>query len=639
MRLPGSKSFTNRALICATLADGPSTLVGALDAGDTRAMIGCLSQLGGSFEMAGDRIIVHGTGGRLQAPGATLDAGASGTTARFLTAVAALADGSSIIDGTARMRQRPIEELVAALRELGARIETRGPEGCPPVWVGGGGLPGGHATIDAGRSSQFVSAIALAAPYASADTSLEFLDGVLVSRPYVVSTIEVMHSFGINAELTDRGLWIERGNYQSLVYSIEPDASAAAYPLVAAAITGGSVRLAGITRDSTQADLAIVDVLSAMGCQIEWSGSHLLLTGPARGLRGVDVDMGDMPDAVPAVAVAALFATGTTRLTNIANLRLKESDRLAALETELRKLGSEVEAGPDWLVVRPGPHRGARIDTYDDHRMAMALSLAGLMIRGVIVNDPGCVVKTWPTFFDDLEQLWPTAGTVVNHSLEDRMARTVVAIDGPGGAGKTTVSRGVADRLRLPHLDTGASYRAAALAALRGGVDWDDVDAVTEAVRAANFGYRDGSMLLDGQDINEAIRGPEVTSLASQVSAIPGVRRVLVAWQREWVEAEGGSAVVEGRDIGTVVFPDAALKVFLTARPEVRAARRASELPAGADLVADITRELERRDRRDSTRADSPLQAAADAVEVDTSDLTIEEVIAKIVGLVDALAD
>ncbi len=636
LQLPGSKSLTNRAFVCAALAEGTSILTGALDADDTRAMMDCLTQLGGSFEVVGQTVVVGGTNGRLKGSDRPLQAGASGTTARFLAAVATLADGPSLIDGTPRMRRRPIGELVAALQALGARIEALGDGGYPPVRVGGGGLPGGHAEIDARRSSQFVSAIALAAPYSAVDTSLAFRDGMLVSRPYVESTVEVMSAFGADTVLSERGIRVGRGGYRASSYVIEPDASSAAYPLVAAAITRGSVRLPGFSLDSTQADLAILEVLQAMGCRVERSQSLVTLTGPITKLRGIDVDMGQMPDAVPALAVAALFATGPTRFTNIANLRLKESDRLAALETELGKLGSQVETGPDWMTVRPGPPHGAEIDTYDDHRIAMALSLAGLVIPDVVINDPGCVAKTWPGFFDELDQLWPAESRVAAPRTkgDQRMGRTVLAIDGPGGAGKTTVSKGVADRLQLPHLDTGATYRAAALAARRAGVDLDDARAVTEVVRKAGFGYRNGAMLLAGEDVSEAIRSPELTSHASRVSAIPEVREVLVTWQRTWVERQGGSAVVEGRDIGTVVFPEAPVKIFLTARPEVRAARRARELPDGEGSLAGVARELERRDLRDSTRQASPLRPAADAVEIDTSNMPVDEVIDFVVRLV-----
>jgi 3-phosphoshikimate 1-carboxyvinyltransferase len=454
----------------------------------------------------------------------------------------------------------------------------------------------------------------------------------------VENTVEVMRAFGAHVELATSGIRVQRGGYQLCSFGVELDASAAAYPLVAAAITGGTVLLPGFPPDSTQADLGILTVLSAMGCRVEWSESGVSLAGPADGLRGVEVDMGMMPDAVLAVAVAAAFASGPTRLTNIANLRLKESDRLIAVQTELEKLGVGAEAGPDWLIVRPGPLHGAEIETHDDHRMAMAFSVAGLVVPGVVIRDPGCVAKTWPNFFEDLEQLWSAGVRVTSRSMEDGigLSGTIVAIDGPGGSGKTTVSRGVADRLTLPHLDSGASYRAAALAALRRGVDPNDVEAVTELIRNTDFGYRDGTMLLGGEDVNDAIRDTQVTSRASQLSAIPEVRELLVAWQRDGVKQPGGSAVIEGRDIGTVVFPEALVKIFLTARPEVRAARRANELSAGTDSLVGVARELERRDKRDSTREASPLRPAADAVQLDTSDLGIEEVIDRIVDLVVA---
>jgi 3-phosphoshikimate 1-carboxyvinyltransferase len=634
--LPGSKSLTNRALLCAALADGTSTLSGALLADDTRVMMNGLAEFGAGIDVVGTTATVVGTGGRLHPPAGTLNAAASGTAARFLTALATLASGPSVVDGTDRMRQRPIDDLVAALRALGAEIEILGELGCPPVRIGGGGLAGGSTVIDARRSSQFVSAVALAAPYAARETLLEFLDGILISRPYVQSTVEVMSAFGVDADLTDTDISIPPGRYRPARYRVEPDASAAVFPLTAAAITGGSVQIEGIPADSTQADVGVLGVLTAMGCRVSHDGSTIRLTGPAEGLRGVDVDMGGMPDATLAVAVAAAFAAGPTRLTNIANLRIKETDRLAALETELRKLGARAVAGQDWLRVEPASLYGAEIATYDDHRMAMAFSLAGLVVPGVVILNPACVTKTWPSYFRDLNRLRPVGGTVTRRSAEEDMqvTPTIVAIDGPGGAGKTTVSRELAERLALPHLDSGASYRAAALAVARAGIDPSDVSSVVQVVQDSEFGYVDGTTFLNGEDVADAIRSSELTSLASRVSAIPEVRSELVAWQRGWVETEGGSAVVEGRDIGTVVFPDALIKVYLTARPEIRAARRAAEMDETSHSVVGIARELEERDQRDSTREASPLQAAADAVVLDTSDLGIDQVIQRIVDLV-----
>ena len=407
LRVPGSKSVTNRALLVAALADGESVLEGALASDDTEAMRGVLGALGVAVRAEEQRFHVSGSGGRLRAPSRTLDARASGTTARFVTAAATLADGPSLVDGTARMRERPIEDLVRALVALGARLEIRGRAGCPPVWIAGGGLAGGEAGIDGRRSSQFVSAVLLVSPYAARDVELRFVGGELVSRPYVELTLAVMRDFGADAGWTPQGgLRVAAGRrYRGRSYAVEPDASAAAYPFCAAAIAGGRVRVEGIPAASIQADLALLGVLERMGCRVERGPCHVTVSGPTNRLRGVEVDMNAMPDAVLALAVTALFADGPSRLGGVANLRLKETDRLAALEKELAKLGARAEAGPDWLRIEPGPLRGAEIDTYDDHRMAMSFALAGLRVPGVVIRDPGCVAKTWPGFFEALEGL------------------------------------------------------------------------------------------------------------------------------------------------------------------------------------------------------------------------------------------
>ncbi len=405
VRVPGSKSLTNRALLIAGLARGRSELSGALHSDDTQVMRDALRALGCSIEEQPERWAVGGRDGRFAAPRAPLDVGNSGTTARFLAAAAPLAEGPVVIDGNARMRERPIEDLARALGALGARVEVLGARGCPPLRTLPGGLRGGEAAIDARRSSQYVSAILLAAPYAERDVRLRFEGGILVSRPYVELTLQSMRGFGAEARFESEAcLWVRAGRrYAARAWQIEPDASSAAYPLCAAAIAGGRVRVDGLPRDSLQADLALLPLLERMGCRVERGASHAALTGPSGPLRGIDADMNALPDAVLALAVVALFAEGATRIRNVANLRIKESDRLAALERELAKLGAQVHAGADSLQIEPRPLHGAAIDTYDDHRMAMAFALAGLRVPGVEIRDPGCVSKTWPDYFAALD--------------------------------------------------------------------------------------------------------------------------------------------------------------------------------------------------------------------------------------------
>jgi len=403
--VPGSKSITNRVLLIAALADGSSELTGALASDDTRVMRDALARLGARVDPGPDAWRVDGVAGALHAPDEPLVVGNSGTSARFLTAAAALADGPVVIDGNERMRERPIVDLVEALRALSVPVEILGHDGCPPVRVGGGGLPGGEVVIDASRSSQYVSALLLAAPYAARDLTLRFRDGIVVSRPYIDLTLENMHAFGAQAEWTAAGeaLRVRAGHpYRARRFAIEPDASAAAYPFCAAAIAGGRVRVENVARSSIQADFALLDVLEKMGCAVTRGNDFAEVTGPTGRLGAVDVDMNDFPDAVLALAVVALFADGETRIRNVANLRIKETDRLAALETELRKLGANARTTGDSLTICPGPLHGAEIATYDDHRMAMAFALAGLRVPGVAILDPGCVSKTWPEYFTAL---------------------------------------------------------------------------------------------------------------------------------------------------------------------------------------------------------------------------------------------
>jgi 3-phosphoshikimate 1-carboxyvinyltransferase len=407
VRVPGSKSITNRALLIAALAAGESQLSGALESDDTLAMVEGLTEFGCEITLGPASWSVKGRRGKLQRPAAAIHARGSGTTARFLTAAAALANGAVVIDGNARMRARPIADLADALRALGVRIDVLGERGCPPVRVHGGVLPGGRAEIDARHSSQYVSAVLLAAPYARADVALDFTDGILVSKPYVDLTLDVMRAFGAEAEYRGAtSLWVKAGRgYQARAYAIEPDASAAVYPFCAAAISGGRARVDGIPAGSIQADVKVLEVLAAMGCEVSRGADFAEVRGPVGRLRGVSVDMNEMPDAALAVAVVAVFAGGPTELRNIANLRIKETDRLHALESELRKLGATATTTADSLRIEPGRLRGGEIETYDDHRMAMSFALAGLRIPGVAIRDPACVRKTWPDYFEMLERL------------------------------------------------------------------------------------------------------------------------------------------------------------------------------------------------------------------------------------------
>lgn len=402
VRPPGSKSITNRALVAAALATGVSRLSDPLEADDTEAMRAGLAVLGSSIDDSDDPWLILGTGGQLSVPAEPIDARLSGTTARFLTAVAALAPGAVTITGRGRMRERPMSELLDSLKAAGVQVESP-TDSLPVTVVGVGAIDGGVIPVDPSRSSQFVSALLLIAPMASGPVEVK-LTKPPVSRPFLNSTIEVMKEFGAHVLATEDRFVVEPSGYQSARLDIEADASAAAYPLVAAAITGGMVGVEGIPADSSQPDLALIAVLESMGCVVRRMPHRLDLTGPEQ-LRPIDVDMNNAPDAVLALAVACMFATGRSRIRNVGNLRLKETDRLTALRTEISRVGGLAEIEGEDLVVGPATLHGATVQTYDDHRMAMAMALVGLRQDGVVIDQPGCVQKTWPHYFDMLARL------------------------------------------------------------------------------------------------------------------------------------------------------------------------------------------------------------------------------------------
>lgn len=414
MRPPGSKSITNRALICAALAEGESTLTGALDSEDTRVMLDSLAKLGLAIEPdleqqdpAQRQIRIRGFGGAIPAKQAELYIANSGTSVRFLTAMVAVGEGTFTLDGTARMRERPIADLLASLKALGVAAESQRGTGCPPVVVTARGLPGGTARVRGNVSSQFLSGLLMAAPYAREPLTIR-VEGELVSKPYVEITLAVMRAFGVDVPSDEdlQSFEVPLAKYQGRHFAIEPDASAASYWFAAAAITGGTITVTGLDSNSLQGDTRFVDVLQKMGCTVSESPQALTVTGGK--LRGIDIDMNEISDTVQTLAAVALFAAGPTRVRGVAHNRHKETDRIGNLAIELRKLGAQVDEHEDGLTIIPAPlttYQGASIATYDDHRMAMSLALAGLRIPGVVIENPKCVEKTYPEFFEDLERL------------------------------------------------------------------------------------------------------------------------------------------------------------------------------------------------------------------------------------------
>jgi 3-phosphoshikimate 1-carboxyvinyltransferase len=430
VRVPGSKSITNRALVLAALCSRvrEPRLYGCLWSEDTEVMVAALRQLGFAVQtdwQARDPLVTVFRGDRPLIPASEADlyVANSGTTMRFLTAMVALGHGRYRLDGVPRMRERPIEDLLAALRQLGVDARSETGNGCPPVVVETNGMKGGRVRIRGDVSSQFLSALLMAAPFAEGDTVLE-VEGPLVSQPYVDMTLHQMRAWQLRVANMGVSYYFIPGNqrpdhHRYSEHTIEPDASAASYFWAAAAITGGSVRVAGqfarwargdeedladyLSLRAIQGDVRFVDLLAQMGCTVRHEQERILVQGGP--LRGIDADMNDISDTVMTLAAVACFAEGPTTIRNVAHIRHKETDRLAALATELRRLGAEVEEFADGLTITPRRLHGAEVETYKDHRMAMSLALVGLRIPGVVVKDPGCVAKTYPAFFADLEKL------------------------------------------------------------------------------------------------------------------------------------------------------------------------------------------------------------------------------------------
>jgi len=422
VRVPGSQSITNRALVLAALSGRGRgcEVLEVLRSEDTEVMLEALRSLDFQVDLS------QSTGGTwtarvgssandpiIPAAAADLFVANSGTTMRFLTAMVCLGHGRYRLDGVPRMRERPIHDLLDALGQLGVQAGTEFANGCPPVWVQAAGLNGGHARIKADVSSQFLSGLLMAAPCARADITLE-VEGQIVSEPYVDMTVAMMRQFGARVERPDprtfhvpggQGYRAPFGSHvvNSRWYTVEPDASAASYFFASAAISGGEVAVVGLKMASLQGDVRFVEVLERMGCRIVHTQALIEVHGEP--LRGIDVDMNDISDTVMTLGAVACFAEGPTTIRNVAHIRHKETDRLAALATELRRVGAGVDEFADGLTIHPRPLHGAEIETYNDHRMAMSMALIGLKVPGIIIKNPGCVAKTYPNFFQDLEKL------------------------------------------------------------------------------------------------------------------------------------------------------------------------------------------------------------------------------------------
>ena len=628
LRLPGSKSISNRVLLLAALARGTTDVRELLSADDVDRMLDSLGKLGVRLQKGNEpgRLTISGCGGPFPVKSAELFLGNAGTALRPLTAVLALCGGHYRLSGVPRMHERPIGDLVDALRQLGADVRYLGNEGYPPLEIQPGNIRDADRVRVSGEvSSQFLTALLMALPLTGKQTTIEVV-GNLISKPYVEITLNLMARFGVQvrrAGWTSFTIPADSRFHSPGEIFVEGDASGASYFLAAGAIGGGPVRVEGVGRNSIQGDVNFATALAGMGARIDIGENWIEARAPAKGrLQAFDRDLNHIPDAAMTLAVTALFADGRSRLRNIASWRVKETDRIAAMATELRKVGATVEEGADYLVVTP-PHASrltphASIETYDDHRMAMCFALVSLGGVEVRINDPKCVAKTFPDFFDRFAEI--AAGAAV----------PVVAIDGPSASGKGTVARQVARRLGFHYLDSGALYRLVALAAMRQGIAKDDAGALGRLAQSLPAEFHEDNIRLGGEDVTEAIRAEEVSAAASQVAAIPEVRQGLIRRQRAFRQPPG--LVADGRDMGTVVFPDALLKVFLTASAEERALRRYKQLiDKGFDAnLATLLHEISQRDARDSARSLAPLQKSADAQVLDTTGFSIEEAVAQV---------
>jgi len=626
--LPGSKSISNRVLLLAALASGTTTVHDLLDSDDTRVMLDALAALGCGIERAGNTLRIEGLGGTLRTAEASLFLGNAGTAMRPLTAALALLGGEFELKGVPRMHERPIGDLVDALRQFGCRIDYLGNPGYPPLAIHPVAIDAlqvdAPIRVRGDVSSQFLTALLLALPLAARRDIVIEVVGELISKPYIEITLNLLSRFGIEVQ---REGWqrftIPAGSrYRSPGdIHVEADASSASYFIALGTIAKGSgIRIEGVGADSIQGDIRFVEAARLMGARVESGPNWLAVSRGAWPLKAIDIDANHIPDAAMTLAVMALYADGPSTLRNIASWRVKETDRIDAMAHELRKLGATVEDGSDFIRVHPlaAPDwRAASIRTYDDHRVAMCFSLAAFNPAGVPVRilEPHCVAKTFPDYFETL------------FSVAEAVEVPVICIDGPTASGKGTLTIEVARSLGYHYLDSGSLYRVTGLAMRRSGLEADTAheSLIAELAASLPLVFSEGKVLLAGEDVSDAIRTETAGMDASRVSALPAVRAALLGLQRSFRQLPG--LVADGRDMGTVIFPDAKLKVYLTASAAHRAERRYKQLISkGISTTLDSLRvDLEARDLRDSSRSVAPLKSAPDARLLDNSHQTVEQ--------------
>ncbi len=650
--LPGSKSISNRVLLLAALADGSTTIHDLLDSDDTRVMLMALRQLGCDVQEHGSTVVIQGLGGKLPVPAAQLFLGNAGTAMRPLTAALAVLGGNFELSGVPRMHERPIADLVDALRQLGCSITYLANEGFPPLQIGTAQLHfEAPIQVRGDVSSQFLTALLMALPLAAQsrpthselggasgqDIVIEVV-GELISRPYIEITLNLLARFGVT---------VQRDGWQRFTIPagcklrspgaifVEADASSASYFVALGAISTSAysqngIKIQGVGADSIQGDIRFIEAAQQMGAVVQSGPNWLQVSRGAWPLHAIDLDCNHMPDAAMTLAIMALYANGTTTLRNIASWRVKETDRIAAMATELRKLGAQVTEGADFIAVTPPANASAwtpaSIHTYDDHRVAMCFSLAAfnparLPVR---VQDPKCVAKTFPDFFE----------TLFSVTQSPVAAIPVLCIDGPTASGKGSLAMAVAKRLGYKFLDSGSLYRITALAAGLAGLalDASAESAIVRMIPTLRIHFDGEQVLLNGDDVSDAIRTEEAGMNASKVSALAQVRQALVALQHGFRQLPG--LVADGRDMGTVIFPDATLKVFLTASADQRAQRRYKQLISKgiSATLPSLRADLEARDLRDITRTVAPLKPAQGAQLLDNSHLSIEESVSQVLA-------